>query len=274
MNQNYDINKKAIEYNETISPQLNRILKPLFEHFGFTHFAHTKYFDGDRYLTLCADTEMGKGFFRSALDVYMFFERFNLPKHSKLKVIWDLQQDNNLLEHLRQHGYYHGITVFYRGENHVEGWNFAVDSGNSKINQLYTENSDLLEQCISYVQGASQGLLDHLPEEALAIYQDNRLLNIESMFEKPLAQDHQAFMDSIRRKYMFYKDGRQITLTPIEFDCLKALSSGMTSKVIARNRGISPRTVESCIDKIRDKFRVDSKIQLVDEYHKSIYSTK
>lgn len=269
-----DINKGSLDYNAAINEQLRVILKPIFEHFGFTHFAHTKYFDGDRYLMVCADAAMGKEFFRSAEDVQLFFQKFNLPKYGKLKVIWDLQKDNEILEHLRNHGYYHGITLFYRGENHIEGWNFAVDQYNEDINHLYTQDSGVLEDCISYIQDATKDLFRHVPEEALAIYLDQKSFEMAAAFESAdaISQKQQAFHETIKHKYIFWHKGRTVALTPVEFECLKATAQGLTAKVIARNRGISPRSVESCLDNVKNKFRVSSKIELIEAFNHSIYS--
>lgn len=269
MNRIDDINKGALDFNESIAPELNNLLKPVFDHFGFTHFAHTRYFDGDRYFMVCADPDLAHGFFRNALDVHMFFQKFPLPMHSKLTVIWDLQKDNDLLEHLRQNGYYHGVTVFYRDERGIQGWNFATSAENSEINQLYVGNIDHISDAVGYIQHAAKSLFERVPEDALSVYQDNLSLDIGKTFS-PIEGP-----DLIKpKKYMFEVNGRPVQLTPVEFGCLKSLSEGLTLKVIAHERELSPRSVESYIENIKQKFQMSSKVQLVKEFHKSFHGCK
>jgi DNA-binding CsgD family transcriptional regulator len=270
MNQIHDINKRALAFNESIAPQLNNLLKPVFDQFGFTHFAHTRYFDGDRYFMACADTTLAHGFFRNGLDVHMFFQKFPLPLHSKLTVVWDLQKDNDLLGHLRQHGYYHGVTVFYRDERGIQGWNFATSAENSEINQMYVGGIDYISEAIAYIQHATKGLLESIPKDALSVYQDSLSLDIEKTFAQP-----SEGLNLIKpKKYLFDINGKPVHLTPIEFGCLKSLSEGLTLKVIAHERGLSPRSVESYIENIKGKFQTGSKVHLVKEFHKSFHGCK
>jgi len=53
-----------------------------------------------------------------------------------------------------------------------------------------------------------------------------------------------------------------------EWECLSLWAQGFTAKTIAIELGVSPRTVESYIEKIKDKTGLFSKRALVELIHK------
>lgn len=54
-----------------------------------------------------------------------------------------------------------------------------------------------------------------------------------------------------------------IYLTPREYDCLRVLREGKTIKEIARDMGLSPRTVEFYLKNLKVKFGCKSKTELL-----------
>lgn len=59
-------------------------------------------------------------------------------------------------------------------------------------------------------------------------------------------------------------------LTAREQDCLKGLLQGFTAKMIAKKINISHRTVEEYLVKIKEKFNVTTKSQLIEKIQQSI----
>jgi hypothetical protein len=130
--QNTDqINRNAIAYNDSVAPILNNIAKPLYDSFGFTQFSYLKMMPGTRYLMIATDADTMRGYYSQNLDQHLLLDRLIIQKQSKLPIIWDLLDDNPLLQHMRSHGYYHGLSLYHRGNDSIEAWHFAVDKHNS-----------------------------------------------------------------------------------------------------------------------------------------------
>ena len=61
--------------------------------------------------------------------------------------------------------------------------------------------------------------------------------------------------------------GRNISLSQREMECLMSLSQGRSIKEIARSCDISSRSVETYINRIKNKTSYATKSQLVTLYH-------
>lgn len=68
--------------------------------------------------------------------------------------------------------------------------------------------------------------------------------------------------------YYLDVDGRCISLTFRELQCLQLLVSGNTIKDVSVSIGISSRTVEFFVKSLRYKFSVDSKKKLIQLIHR------
>lgn len=267
-------NKNALAYNESISDDLRKIVSPLFDHLGFNHFAYSKFMQGERYMTMSVDASWTAQYFNHDLDKYLLFEKLIIPKHSKRVIIWDLQQDNGLLELLRNHGYCHGISLFYRHDDVMEGWHFATTAQNTQINEMYTNNFDYIERFVLYFQEKAQEIIDSTDKRRLAFYKNSRKLDFSKMMDtiSVMIPEHKAFLEAVSSKrYPFLIGDKLIFLSATEFACLKGISEGQTAKLIGINRKISNRTVEVNIQNIKNKFDMSCKTQLVGEFKKSIY---
>lgn len=72
-----------------------------------------------------------------------------------------------------------------------------------------------------------------------------------------------GFYDATKKRYYLGDDLRQVWLTPREIDVFKSILLGYTAKRTATILRISPKTVESYIEKLRFKFNVNSKNELI-----------
>jgi DNA-binding CsgD family transcriptional regulator len=272
MNKVDAINKNALAYNEAVSPALREIVAPLFEYLGFNHFGYSKLQDGNRYMIMCLDSSWTNKYFALDLDDQLLFDDLAMPKYSMKTVIWDLQPENSMLKSLREYGFHHGISIFYRRDTFIEGWHFGTKPENSLINNLYTQNLNYLEDFIVYFQEKAHNLIHGADNDRLAMYKNNRYLCLSSMDLEIKNLDKEVFLAAVQpNKYLFPTSQGTISLSQTEFECLKGISEGMSAKVIALENQLSPRTVETVLERVKTKFEMNSKVRLIQEYKKSIY---
>ncbi len=263
------INKAALEYNKSVAPALKSIAEPLFSYAGLTHLSYTKFIPGTRYLTLSLDCNLVEKYLRQNLDRHVFFDILTLPKNSKRVLSWDSQKDNDLLEFMGGNNYAHGLSVFVRHDQLIEAWHFSTDRNNAAINQFYSNEQHLIDKfIISFIEKAGD-IVSTDDKQKLAIYHENRSLDF-SVFDGQGDGHLQELLQV--NKYPFQANGETVYLYQSEFECLQALSEGLSAKLIAYKLGISPRTVESHLMNVKAKLNLYSKIDLLAAFKQSIYS--
>lgn len=268
------INQTAISYNESISQALYEITRPLYDYLGFNHFAYTKFIPGQRYMTLNVDTKLLKSYFEESLDHLLLFNGLLFEPYSKKVVVWGLNESNPLLDLMSRFGYQNGISIFYRGEDQIEAWHFAVGSDKSDYLASLAQDIKLLEEFIIYFQEKAHHLIEASDPSRLALFRNGASFDVNSFSQGVLSigDSRQAFLKAIEHKKFGFQIGQHfITLSTREFKCLRSLSEGLSAKVIAHNEELSPRTVQSVIESIKMKFQMNTKVQLAEVYNRSIY---
>jgi len=95
---------------------------------------------------------------------------------------------------------------------------------------------------------------------------DSNLLIVDPQFRLP-QQAITTDRPEIRPDPEYYElmnNGRFTRITHKEFNCLRSLAKGATSKIIANRQGLSQRTVEHRITEIKAKLQCHSKQQMID----------
>ena len=68
------------------------------------------------------------------------------------------------------------------------------------------------------------------------------------------------------KHYFILHQGKRVSITKREFDCLKGMAQGRSNKEIGRFLDISPRTIDSYQTRLKEKLAVHSKSALIDIY--------
>lgn len=86
------------------------------------------------------------------------------------------------------------------------------------------------------------------------------------MTEKKQYQQIKEFFRLIETKKYYQKTNELTSITTRERECLAHFSTGKTYKETATIMGISPRTIETYVKKLMNKFNCYSKSKLVNIY--------
>jgi DNA-binding CsgD family transcriptional regulator len=158
--------------------------------------------------------------------------------------MWDhLSCDpNKIYEHIRRkHSLAHGLTIVQQHRDYCDFFMIATSPNNSQVNNFY--------------------------------------LNKKEMFHHFMANFYETFDSTIQelnsyKIYVPYRndsdDNFLITLSPRQQDYAQLLIKGLTSKEIAKNLGLSHRTVEEYIDILKLKFEAKNRLHLVSLLQKNI----
>ena len=125
----------------------------------------------------------------------------------------------------------------------------------------YSRNQDkilLTNKTPFYLDGQLEGIICHCNEISLS--------SIQKLVSNIMKSDQLYYnkKNIKERSYVIGQTLKDCSLTKRELDCVFYLIRGNSSKQIAKNLFLSPRTVESYIQNIKDKWQCDSKQQVID----------
>lgn len=138
-------------------------------------------------------------------------------------------------EYLRnQHNLYHGLTIIQQHGVYCDFFLFATHDRNATINNFYLNNKELFLE-----------FLEKFYEELNEIIADVSRCRIVLPIKKTESADaHKLF-------------------SPRQLECGRLVTKGLTSKEIARELKLSPRTVEDYIHILKKKSGAKNRAQLV-----------
>lgn len=267
-------NKKALEYSLAQVKLLNELCDPLFKTFGLTTFGYKKVRSDGRYLFLSSNKQWlefhyhnvgGHGkFFKSVMDL--------CQKTGFNRATWPKEAEDDFLQALFGHHMSNGINFYKAKGDGIDMWTFSTDSDHYSNPNDYIPILNCLEKFIEYFRSCTPTMVTEFDEKNYAHLIGN--IGKEIQFTAPQASvvtkvnDFMKVLD--KREFFIEKDNQVLKLTRRQYDCLKALCHGKTVKEAARDLGISPKTVEEHIDKIKQKGGFVTRSEIICHYYKSL----
>lgn len=217
-------------------PEVSAIMAPLLARHGMTVFNYYRmYFDGS-VVRLSSDALWTEHFFRKN-----YLQKLSVPSSYLSKplnfYIW-LTEDcpEMLLDAAINFDTSNGISIAKYQENAIDYFCFASSTGNRAIvNNFYLNNIPTLLQYIDYFMEQSA------PLRARA---ENNKLYVNDKYQQQAAK-------------------ASVHLTPRQRQCGILLLQGHTQKEIAKHLALSPRTVETYINQLRQKLECRNKAELI-----------
>ena len=168
----------------------------------------------------------------------------------------------DISKYLSIHNYFcRQITV---NDNEREIFAFGTSENNPHLLHYYLNNIDLIDNFILYFrEKAAKFLLqtweNKIPSNHHAIY-----LSANNVIAKPNTK--LAFLKATTPKHYSLRDafGNIVKVPAAEIKCLDLLSRGRSGKEIAASIGISPRTVETNVERAKKRLSCYTRKQLLD----------
>ncbi|MBA3814997.1 MAG: autoinducer binding domain-containing protein [Parachlamydiaceae bacterium] len=155
-----------------------------------------------------------------------------------------------------------GITLIQKNDKDVEFFGFAGSKDNSALNKLYLNHQPLLISFASHFKEQHSATLQHLSDGAPSL----EILKGKKLEKRPMQmqlgeESHHSFLKALG---MHQQIKQAYLLSHREKLCLQWLIKGKSSKETASRMGISPRTVESYFENIKNKLSCWSKNEIFD----------
>jgi LuxR family quorum-sensing system transcriptional regulator SolR len=179
-------------------------------------------------------------------------------------LLWSSFPDDKFWQVMRnEFNIANGITFLENHEHYCEIFHFASTRDNSQIVNFYLNNITSLKAFMIYFKEKGSKLLDNAEKNKLQIVNPSSLLQEENTIEM-LDLNHEEFIKQLDSNRFNLKDNfNNVALTKRESECLALAMRGQSAKYIARYLGISHRTVEQYIERLKTKFNATSKFDLL-----------
>jgi DNA-binding CsgD family transcriptional regulator len=238
----------------------------VFDSFGITYFAHTIYY----YLNNTVTTLITHG----NVAEHWISHQYTMPGSHESRPI--LESGFYLTSHMgslypeeqraRMKELFnidHMMLFIEAHDDRYEFFSFATNPENYHIVNVYLNNIDVLSKFIIYYQDKAKKLITQACSTPVSLLpraaniEENDLKLIESIKTPSLFTD---FNKISAKKFRTHKG--DVMLTPKEAECLMHISQGRSAKTCANLMGISPKVVQLYIERLREKFGVNSRFEL------------
>ena len=267
-------NKSACLYQEAVIPQVIKICEPLTKNLGISKFGYSKLFKDSSFLFLMNG-------FREYISKYLTIivpqEIIHMEvsdEYSKSRqgyIFWPVESisQDMFLSLNYEFNIWHGFTIYYKTQDYLEKFSFAFDKNSGEKMNFYINNLFLLESFCSYFRTAAKDIIDCSDKSRLAIFQNGIQQTLFLREEDIIQSANSKFLNFLQMHQLNKLAG--IKFSKREFECIKSLAHGKTTKEIAQRLNLSPRTIASYIENIKNKTGYSFKSQIVDLFWNNIH---
>lgn len=260
-----ELAKNSLEFNQAYKPCIDEMLCLLSNDFPINFIGYLRIYPNGKALAFSNNLKWQKYFFETVDGNSKSFEKATLWVHSKKSpyvYIWPENLADKTLGALHAHNIWNGMSIYRHAGEYIDSWSFAGNTQEDMLYTLFIKYTDMFEKFIKYVEKKYSFLFAK---------QDSILFNFSAKgFSEEYAGKHYSkdYLKNFMSQSPFYKTflpkgGPHVSLSRRENEVLNFLPLAMTTKEIARELDISPRTVESHLQNIKFKLGCYRKSELV-----------
>lgn len=235
----------------TLSPYLNDALQSHFRQSPITYIQYLKvHHDGAMSILTNRPDWIQAAMKRKERKVYSCANREFLDKNSYW-FLWDYNLPDAPLGLAREYDISNGICFVERYQDHYYLTAYATPTCCHDALTFYLNNLTELKKFSQYWRDSNSQILSLLDKNKIAL----------SLKDQDPNKDTLLISKSSRIPVFFNR--MRSYITPQEYECIKRLPSGKTSKDIARDLNISHRTVEGYFNRVMMRVGCENRKELI-----------
>jgi len=244
------IAKTAIDIKTTAAP---------LESVGIHHFSHVRLYADNSVMLLTEHPEFSELYVREKF--YEIALAGDYDQYQPGYFLWNSISDQTIFKAFEQsNGFANGFSIFKRNEDYCDAFHFCAEKENKEIDLFYLNNIDLLEQFVGYYRDKASDIIQGA-ENHRYVYPETRNDNSEFVSLYDINPNSLQQLLMLHKSSLGFSD--HLNLTKRQQQALEFLVKGYSTKEIARELGISFRTVEKYVAQLMGKFSVHSAKKLV-----------
>lgn len=253
-----DHEKQVLEFNNSIANILDEIIKPLNKYFNITHFHYNVFLNDGKRLYICNRFDWLKHYFSKHFQNNSNHARIYIKDLGTYKALWTSYKNDDIFSAIRTFNIWNGFSIFERTVEGIEAYHFATTCENTEINNFYLNNIHIFEKFINFFKNKIK--------EALKV--KYKIAWIPSTIKTPLFKNNSNIEATISRVLNIKKYclDDKIYITDRQLQILQYLSAGKTIKEIAWILEISPRTIETHLEIIKQRTNFSLKSDLIEMF--------
>ncbi|MDF1796919.1 MAG: LuxR C-terminal-related transcriptional regulator [Coxiellaceae bacterium] len=263
--------KKQVEQHLSMvdSEDILAICQPMRQHFGMRSLVYKRVFKDGREISLSTHPEWVAYYFENELFRDSALEK-EIEHYVEGHLIWSqIPTHSPILKAVAErYDISNGITLIRPDEQgeYCEFYFLGAAKENTSFAQQCTNNMDLLDQFTEHFRYHAGDLIEKLEQQPIHVldkYERNKVNIIDIPCYQNQSRRHQFMADLNRNGAVVPVGSDMVMLTRRETEVARYVLDGMTMKQIAERCYISPRTVETHIDHLKQKLRVRKKSELL-----------
>ncbi len=180
-----------------------------------------------------------------------------------------LKEENINAENLiKEYGFKGGTLeiIDWHKDGYFEALSFSTKNSESLTRFCFT-NWDIIIQFKNYFLNKAEELIADSCQNRIKMGAINKNTFHENILETDMTLNREACFKNLEidHYYLMHK-GERVKLTKKEFQCLKCCAQGRKDKETARITGLSAKTVEHYLNKLKNDFYVHTRSELIDIY--------
>lgn len=244
--------KKLIYHSATIQ----EICNPLFEKTEINGFGYFNIKKNGALTYLGSSGKWMEHFFVQELHTLLTPE--NIPEIFQNKyIIGDHLVDQSIPRQTDLFGYYHIFCVINETPSGVDLYSFTASDSSDSYNNRYINNIDKLNSFCSYFDEAARPLVKEAKKISIPV------TKIKRGFSNLTRDTNNDFPEVIPQKWYLGKAYGDTYLTKNETMCLHYMLLGNSARKISSLMFKSSRTIEYYMNRIKQKFNVRKKADLI-----------
>lgn len=254
----------------TLSSTIEDLAQPIFEKYHFNYFQYLRvHHDGS--FSLLSNQAKWLEFVLEFLHksnepmVYSHIAQKEILSTQSYYFLWEPNLPEKPVRLAREFNIANGLTFVERFATYYDMIAFAAPVNNIHTVDIYLNYIQQLQTFIQDFKHNQKALIEKIDQHRFypsAIQQD---VNLKKMLLPQLEKP---------KKINVFFNEQQNYLTIQEYICLSHLAKGKTYKWIAQEMGVSARTVETYINRIKSRLHIHSKKELILLYYSNQQNTR
>jgi LuxR family transcriptional regulator, quorum-sensing system regulator SolR len=248
----------------TSQTDITEICAPLFKYLDIGYFHFRRTFEDGKYFTLSTDSRWPLYFLENNIPVKTPVSKEQYNSNSFFCLWSGNIPEKTVSDAKKYYSISNAIAMVETHKDYYDSYSFGLPV--EKNNDLFINNLDILFKFKDYFLYKANDLIKKADKQIIIPDQhmkDLNLIKVMTSFQDSSKKEN--FIKEITpSKFIIEVQGKQAIITKMEHECIKYLSHGRRRKDIARLTGISPKTVDTHLEKARYKIGCYTNSELVD----------
>ena len=229
---------------------IKNLADPFLQQHGLNYFQYASVFQDDTTTALATHPDFIQARFRRERRILSHIDTTQIDQHAYI-FLWNDCLPKDDTDMAREFGIDNGLCFIERFPDHYNLIAFGTPLGRSHANSYYLNNLSKLWGFAKQFTAQASPFLDVAYAKRMAVPEQNNDVN-----------RHQLFLERQHAMTAFY-NGIHVSLSAMEYKCLELVARSMTMKGSAELLGISARTVETYLNRVKSKAGLATKQDLV-----------